>query len=89
VILRPLYQSHTPICVILAEENCVLVRTKILFESAQVTFPMLLLRNSVVLATENKLKADKLMLTWNDLFSKQSSLINTKKLSNFPLDLDL
>jgi hypothetical protein len=41
---------------------------------------MLLLRNSVVLATENKLKkADKLMLTWNDLFSKQSSLINTKR----------
>jgi hypothetical protein len=42
-----------------------LVRTN-LFESAQVTFPMLL-RNSVVLATEKQAKkTDK--LTWNDLF---------------------
>ena len=52
---------------------------------------MLLVRNSVLLVNQKQAKkADKLELSWNGLFSKQSSLINTKtkELSNFPLDLN-
>lgn len=94
VILRPLYQEVIlpNLCYIGGGgEIAYWLELKSFFESAQVTVPMLLLRNSVVLATEKQAKkADKLLLTWNDLFSKQSSLINTKTrvLSNFPLHLD-
>jgi hypothetical protein len=40
-----------------------------------------------VLATENKVKADNLELSWNDL--KQNDLVNTKttELSKFPIDM--
>lgn len=51
---------------------------------------MLLLRNSVLLATEKQAKkADKLNLSWKDLFSKQADLVNTKttEFSDFPIDL--
>jgi uncharacterized protein YllA (UPF0747 family) len=51
---------------------------------------MLLVRNSVLLATEKQLKkAKKLELTWNDLFSKQGDLVHnkTKQLSEFPIDM--
>lgn len=51
---------------------------------------MLLVRNSVVLATEKEIKkADALHLSWADLFSKQNDLINqkTKILSEIELDL--
>ena len=42
------------------------------FEANNVTFPMLLLRNSVLIATEKQVqKADKLELSWEDLFNKQ------------------
>ncbi|MFT5754340.1 MAG: hypothetical protein ACI924_001571, partial [Flavobacterium sp.] len=59
------------------------------FEANNVTFPMLLLRNSVLLATEKQVqKADKLELNWADLFSKQQDLTSnkTKALSNFDID---
>lgn len=95
VIMRPLFQEVIlpNLCYIGGGgEIAYWLELKSFFESVQVTFPMLLLRNSVVLATEKQAKkADKLALTWNDLFSKQRSLINTKtrELSDFPLDLDL
>jgi uncharacterized protein YllA (UPF0747 family) len=63
---------------------------KSFFAAAKVTFPILLLRNSVLLTTEKQSKkADKLNLSWKDLFSKQAELLNnkTKQLSEFPIDL--
>ena len=50
---------------------------------------MLLLRNSVLLATQKQAdKADKLDLTWKQLFMKQEDLKKdlAKKLSDFPID---
>jgi len=92
VIIRPLYQEVIlpNLCYIGGGgEIAYWFELKSFFASAKVTFPILLLRNSVLLATEkqNK-KADKLNLKWSDLFSKQASLINriTQKLSEFPID---
>ena len=92
VIMRPLYQEVIlpNLCYIGGGgEIAYWFELKSFFASAKVTFPILLLRNSVLLATEkqNK-KADKLNLTWSDLFSKQATLINriTQKLSDFPID---
>jgi bacillithiol biosynthesis cysteine-adding enzyme BshC len=92
VIMRPLYQEVIlpNLCYIGGGgEIAYWLELKSFFASEKVTFPILLLRNSVLLATEkqNK-KADKLNLTWSDLFSKQASLVNriTQKLSDFPID---
>jgi bacillithiol biosynthesis cysteine-adding enzyme BshC len=92
VIMRPLYQEVIlpNLCYIGGGgEIAYWLELKSFFASAKVTFPILLLRNSALLATEkqNK-KADKLNLTWSDLFSKQASLVNriTQKLSDFPID---
>ncbi|MFV5691798.1 bacillithiol biosynthesis cysteine-adding enzyme BshC [Flavobacterium sp. LT1R49] len=93
VIMRPLYQEVIlpNLCYIGGGgEIAYWLELKSFFASAKVTFPMLLLRNSVLLATEKQAKkADKLDLTWTDLFSKQANLINnrTKQLSEFPIDL--
>ncbi len=93
VILRPLYQEVIlpNLCYIGGGgEIAYWLELKSFFESAKVTFPMLLLRNSVLLATEKQAKkTDKLNLSWSDLFSKQADLVNakTKELSDFPLDL--
>jgi bacillithiol biosynthesis cysteine-adding enzyme BshC len=92
VIMRPLYQEVIlpNLCYIGGGgEIAYWLELKSFFASAKVTFPILLLRNSVLLATEkqNK-KADKLNLTWSDLFTKQATLVNriTQKLSDFPID---
>jgi len=93
VVMRPLYQE-----VILPNlayiggggEIAYWLELKSFFETVKVTFPMLIVRNSVVLATEKQLKkADALALTWSDLFQKQNFLINnkTKQLSEFAIDL--
>lgn len=82
VILRPLYQE-----VILPNlcytggggELAYWLELKKVFDLHKVTFPMLLLRNSVLLATSKQVdKLDKLELTWKDVFTKQGQLINTK-----------
>jgi uncharacterized protein YllA (UPF0747 family) len=90
--MRPLYQEVIlpNLCYIGGGgEIAYWFELKSFFAAAKVTFPILLLRNSVLLATEkqNK-KADKLNLTWSDLFSKQATLVNsiTRKLSDFPID---
>ena len=93
VIMRPLYQEVIlpNLCYIGGGgEISYWLELKSFFDAANVTFPILLLRNSVLLATEKQVKkADKLDLTWSDLFSKQDSLINkkTKELSEFTIDL--
>ena len=94
VIMRPLYQEVIlpNLCYIGGGgEIAYWLELKTYFESAKITFPILLLRNSVLLATEKQTKkADKLNLSWSDLFSKQADLINikTKELSDFSLDLN-
>lgn len=92
VILRPLYQE-----IILPNlcytggggEIAYWLELKSMFEAFKITFPILLLRNSVLISTEkqNK-KADNLNLSWSDLFLKQTDLINqkTKEYSTFTID---
>lgn len=82
VILRPLYQE-----VILPNlayvggggELAYWLQLKSMFSSNNITFPILQLRNSVIIVTEkqNK-KREKLNLSWNDLFLKQEELIQNK-----------
>ncbi|MBX9807513.1 MAG: bacillithiol biosynthesis cysteine-adding enzyme BshC, partial [Flavobacteriaceae bacterium] len=65
------------------------LQLKSFFNAVNITFPILLLRNSALLATEKQVsKADKLGLTWKDIFSKQSDLVNSKtvQLSKFTID---
>jgi len=92
VIMRPLYQE------VILPNLCYIggggeigywLELKSFFDAVNVTFPVLLLRNSVLLATEKQIKkADKLGLSWSDLFSKQKDLVNTKteQFSEFPID---
>jgi bacillithiol biosynthesis cysteine-adding enzyme BshC len=93
VIMRPLYQEIIlpNLCYIGGGgEIAYWLELKIYFESAGVTFPMLLLRNSVLLATEKHTKkAAQLELSWSDLFLKQDELVDRKVrlMSEFPIDL--
>lgn len=93
VIMRPLYQEVIlpNLCYIGGGgEIAYWLELKSFFEKVNVTFPILLLRNSALLTTEKQAKkADKLHLSWNDLFAKQTDLVNrkTKELSEFPIDL--
>jgi bacillithiol biosynthesis cysteine-adding enzyme BshC len=95
VIMRPLYQEVIlpNLCYIGGGgEIAYWLELKSFFDAAKVTFPMLLLRNSALIATEKQAKkADKLGLTWSDLFMKQNELVNlkTKELSKFPIDLSV
>src|SRR5690606_38220377 len=92
VILRPLYQEVIlpNLCYIGGGgEIAYWLELKSFFESVGVTFPVLLLRNSVLLASEKQAKkADKLGLSWADLFLKPDALANLKikKYSEFELD---
>ncbi len=93
VIMRPLYQEVIlpNLCYIGGGgEIAYWLELKSFFNAVNVTFPILLLRNSVLLATEKQAKkADKLNLNWSDLFLKQSQLLNhkTQQLSEFSIDL--
>ena len=93
VIMRPLYQE-----VVLPNlayiggggEIAYWLELKSYFKSQKVTFPILVLRDSLVLSTEKQLqKADKLQLTWSDFFLKQADLVwlKTHQLSEFSIDL--
>ncbi|MBN8565361.1 MAG: bacillithiol biosynthesis cysteine-adding enzyme BshC [Flavobacteriales bacterium] len=92
VLMRPLYQEVIlpNLCYIGGGgELAYWLELKSFFESQHVTFPILLLRNSVLLATEKQAtKADKLLLTWRDLFLNQQALFTqkTKILSDFTID---
>ena len=82
VIMRPLYQE-----VILPNlcytggggELAYWLELKSYFEESKVPFPILLLRNSVLLVSEKQnRKREKLSLSFLDLFEKQPNLINRK-----------
>ncbi|WP_309641824.1 bacillithiol biosynthesis cysteine-adding enzyme BshC [Flavobacterium sp.] len=95
VMLRPLYQEVIlpNLCYIGGGgELAYWLELKSFFDAVQVPFPILLLRNSALIATQKQAdKADKLGLTWKDLFAKQADLINQKAtlLSEFPIDLSI
>jgi bacillithiol synthase len=92
VILRPLYEEVIlpNLCYIGGGgEISYWLQLKSNFEANKITFPILLVRNSVLLATEKQVqKADKLNLSWSDLFSNQQELFNnkTKEFSKFTID---
>jgi bacillithiol biosynthesis cysteine-adding enzyme BshC len=95
VIMRPLYQEVIlpNLCYIGGGgEIAYWLELKSFFDAVNVTFPILLLRNSALLATEKQAKkADKLGLSWGNLFSKQTDLVNqkTKLLDDFSIDLTI
>ncbi|TBX70044.1 bacillithiol biosynthesis cysteine-adding enzyme BshC [Flavobacterium silvisoli] len=92
VILRPLYQEVIlpNLCYIGGGgELAYWLQLKSNFETNNITFPVLLLRNSVLLATEKQVtKADKLGLSWKDLFTQQQVLFTqkTNEFSQFDID---
>ena len=92
VIMRPLYQEVIlpNLCYIGGGgEIAYWLELKSFFDALDVTFPILSLRNSAVLATKKQAeKSHKLGLSWTDLFRKQKDLINAKtaQLSEFPID---
>ena len=92
VILRPLYQEFVlpNICYIGGGgELAYWLELKSNFEANNITFPILLLRNSVVIAsTKQAEKATKLGLRFGELFLTQKDLISqkTKEVSKFSID---
>lgn len=92
VILRPLYQE------VLLPNLCYIggggeiaywLELKSNFEANNITFPMLLVRNSVLLVTQKQVgKLDKLALKWHDVFLTQKALSDkkTKELSALKID---
>lgn len=92
VIMRPLYQEVIlpNLCYIGGGgEIAYWLELKSYFDTVGVTFPILLLRNSVLLATQKQAdKLDKLDLTWRDLFMDQHALLDKRveKFSDFTLD---
>lgn len=92
VIMRPLYEEVIlpNLCYIGGGgELAYWLELKTFFESQNVTFPMLLLRNSALIATQKQAdKLDRLCLTWSDVFSKQHDLLNKKVQDFSELQLD-
>lgn len=92
VIARPLYQEVVlpNLCYIGGGgELAYWLELKSYFDALNVTFPMLLLRNSALIMTEKQnRKVEKLGLTIPDLFLKQNSFINKKirEISNIDID---
>ncbi|MFK2819831.1 bacillithiol biosynthesis cysteine-adding enzyme BshC [Flavobacteriaceae sp. LMIT009] len=92
VIMRPLYQEVIlpNLCYIGGGgELAYWLELKSYFDVVNVTFPMLLLRNSVLVATERQFqKLSKLEVSINELFKNQQDLINdqTKRLSSVNID---
>ena len=92
VILRPLYEEVVlpNLCYIGGGgEIAYWLQLQSTFEANKITFPILLVRNSVLLTSEKQVqKADKLNLSWTDLFSNQQELFTekTKEFSNFNID---
>ncbi len=93
VIMRPLYQEVIlpNLCYIGGGgEIAYWLELKSYFEASKIPFPILLLRNSALLVSEKQAKkADKLGLSWADLFAKQTQLLTaqTQLVSEFPIDL--
>ena len=92
VLMRPVYQEVIlpNLCYIGGGgEIAYWLQLKSTFEAYGLTFPMLLLRNSVLLATQKQeAKLAKLGLHWADLFLPKQSLLDkkTKEKSQFTID---
>lgn len=92
VIMRPLYQEVIlpNLCYIGGGgELAYWFQLKSNFESQNVTFPILLLRNSVLIKTEKQSnKQERLDISDADLFLKRNSYINkrVRKISNIDID---
>ena len=92
VIMRPLYQEVIlpNLCYIGGGgELAYWLQLKSYFETKKVTFPILLLRNSLLLTTERqKEKLQKLNVSIEDLFLNQDDLMTkvTKKISDIDID---
>ena len=92
VILRPLYQEVIlpNLCYIGGGgELAYWLELKSNFEANKITFPILLLRNSVLIATKKQVeKLKKSGLNWSDIFQNQQTLVNekTKEFSDFIID---
>lgn len=92
VIMRPLYQEVIlpNLCYIGGGgELAYWLQLKDFFETVQVPFPILLLRNSVLIKTKQQAKKlDNLDISNTDLFLKRDTFINKKvrKISNIDID---
>ena len=92
VILRPLYEEIVlpNLCYIGGGgEIAYWLQLQTTFEANKITFPILLVRNSVLLATKKQIhNAEKLGLSWANLFSNQQEIftVKTKELSKFTID---
>ena len=94
VIARPLYQE------IILPNLCYIggggeisywLELRHYFKAVDITFPILLLRNSALIVDEKEAnKIQKLDLTWSDLFLTQNTLINKKirQISNIDINFD-
>ena len=92
VIMRPLYQEVIlpNLCYIGGGgEIAYWLQLKSFFESVNVPFPMLLLRNSVLIKTAKQSeKLQKLNLSIKELFSKQDILVNNQVKKYSKIDID-
>ena len=92
VILRPLYEEVIlpNLCYIGGGgEIAYWLQLQSTFEANKVAFPILLVRNSVLLATEKQtIKAEKLNLSWGNLFCNQLELFTKKTLEFSKFNLD-
>jgi uncharacterized protein YllA (UPF0747 family) len=92
VVARPLYQEVIlpNLCYIGGGgELAYWLQLKASFQAMEVPFPILLLRNSVLIITEKQdEKLDKLNISHEDIFLKRHSLINKKirEVSNIDID---
>lgn len=92
VIMRPLYQEVIlpNLCYIGGGgELAYWLELQSYFKASKVTFPMLLLRNSVVIATQKQAdKLDNLKLNWSDMFMNQYNLVTQRAKEYSQLTLD-
>ena len=92
VIMRPLYQEVIlpNLCYIGGGgELAYWFELKAYFENVDVTFPMLLLRNSALIKTEKQTqKLEKLEVNLEDLFLKQDQLVNKQVKALSSIDID-
>lgn len=92
VILRPLYQEVIlpNLCYIGGGgELAYWFQLKSTFNHFKIPFPILLLRNSVLLCTKKQVqKADKINISWEELFLEQQKLffLKTKEYSNLDIN---
>ena len=92
VIMRPLYQEVIlpNLCYIGGGgELAYWFELKHYFETLQIPFPILLLRNSVQIVSQKQAgKLEKLAISTEEIFLKQNELINKKVIKNAEIEVD-